>query len=234
MIITRSDANEKLYGRRVTAKELLNGSVPPPPEADPLYRALGAKFHSLGNTGAMYQKNRDVDGNDRPAFKSTSISKPGTLKGPPPVMNKPQHLTNGYPTTTSTYPQQQPQLPPSPPSSSYQSPSVRKPPPPPPVAPRPVKKEPVARALYAFQGEQEGDLSFQEGDIITVIEKTDSQDDWWTGRIGNRQGVVMYTLVMGLSSQLPNQIAFCVVSCQLRAARITLFLHRIRHSFYIF
>jgi hypothetical protein len=48
----------------------------------------------------------------------------------------------------------------------------------------------MARAIYAFEGQQDGDLSFQEGEIITIIQKSDSQDDWWTGKIGNRQGVV--------------------------------------------
>lgn len=46
-----------------------------------------------------------------------------------------------------------------------------------------------AVALYKFEGEQSGDLSFQKGDIITIVKKTGSQDDWWTGSIGGKQGI---------------------------------------------
>ncbi|CCK73579.1 Ysc84p NDAI_0G05960 [Naumovozyma dairenensis CBS 421] len=44
-------------------------------------------------------------------------------------------------------------------------------------------------ALYTFVGEQKGDLAFKKGDIITVIKKTKSQDDWWTGKLGNKEGI---------------------------------------------
>ncbi len=47
-----------------------------------------------------------------------------------------------------------------------------------------------ARALFNFAGEQDGDLVFHKGDIITIVKKTDTQNDWWTGRIGSRQGIV--------------------------------------------
>lgn len=46
-----------------------------------------------------------------------------------------------------------------------------------------------ARALYTFRGEQSGDLSFQKGDIIQIVEKSDSTDDWWTGELGGKQGI---------------------------------------------
>jgi hypothetical protein len=40
---------------------------------------------------------------------------------------------------------------------------------------------------FAFTGEH-GDLSFQEGEVITVLKRTDNDTDWWTGRIGDREG----------------------------------------------
>ncbi|CAO3598575.1 unnamed protein product [Absidia cylindrospora] len=222
VIITRGDANEKLYGRRVSAKELLNGSVAPPPEADALYRALNAKFHTLGNTGAMYQRESEDGSSSSPAYKSTNISARGSLRQPPPVRqiagygapalpppaspyggntynsnnsiggnnyaNHNNNANNGYgenqyaagPPSYSPAPQAQP-------SSNF-----KRPPPPPPVSrkpPPPRPSEPTARAVYAFIGEQDGDLSFNENDIITIVQKSDSQDDWWTGKIGSRQGV---------------------------------------------
>ncbi|KAI9497104.1 hypothetical protein BDB00DRAFT_757267, partial [Zychaea mexicana] len=205
VILTRNDANEKFYGRRVTAKELLNGSVAPPTDADPLYRALGAKFNSLGNIHAsVYNRNRgngeegDENGggsNSGPVYRSTTISKPGTLRAPPinrQVNSPPAPRTYGPSSTQKPYspPQGPPSYssPPPPQQQHYSSP------PPPPAAPRrpppaPKVSEPVARALYAYKGDQPGDLSFEEGQIITIVEKTDSQDDWWTGRIGKEQGL---------------------------------------------
>lgn len=81
VICTRNDANEKLYGERFTAKQLLNGTVPPPREADSLYRALNAKFHALGSTGAMYQ--RTIEREESKHYKKTTVSAKGTLRIPP-------------------------------------------------------------------------------------------------------------------------------------------------------
>lgn len=235
VIITRNDANEKLYGKRVTAKELLNGTVTPPPEADALYRALGAKFHSLGNTGAMYTRNRSEDGEETGStshhYKSTSISKPGTLRAPPSLKPKPQIGSyNQYSSSSAPAPPPSYQQPPQ--SSSYSQPQYQqqqsygyqqpqppvnnnsyprdvKPPVPPPIPGRQQPAEPLARALYAFNGEQAGDLSFREGEIITIVEKTDSQEDWWTGKIGHRQGVVsLFSVALETGSQAYS-IFFC-------------------------
>ncbi|CAO3693496.1 hypothetical protein G6F70_006245 [Rhizopus microsporus] len=201
VVVTRSDANEKFYGRRVTAKELLNGTVPPPPEADALYRALNAKFHTLGTqtyARSLAENNGTLSRNQ--TFKSTNISAPGTLRSPPPLR---QQQPVGYgapmpPSYQSPPPMQQP--PSYNPSYNNYSPNnysnnnygtdVKRAPPPPPPSRKPVvPSQPTARAIYAFEGQQDGDLSFQEGEIITIIQKSDSQDDWWTGKIGNRQGV---------------------------------------------
>ena len=38
----------------------------------------------------------------------------------------------------------------------------------------------LARAVYAFQGTQSDDLSFEEDEIITIVEKDES--GWWTGK----------------------------------------------------
>jgi lipid-binding SYLF domain-containing protein len=40
VIVTREDVNEKFYGCRVSAPEILAGAVPTPPAAQPLYEAL--------------------------------------------------------------------------------------------------------------------------------------------------------------------------------------------------
>lgn len=35
----------------------------------------------------------------------------------------------------------------------------------------------------------EGDLSFSAGDRIEIVERTDSAEDWWTGRLNGKQGI---------------------------------------------
>ncbi|TVY41517.1 Regulator of cytoskeleton and endocytosis [Lachnellula occidentalis] len=63
----------------------------------------------------------------------------------------------------------------------------KKPPPPPPK--RIGSQNLYVTALYAFEGQSQGDLSFSEGDQIKIIKKTDSTDDWWDGEIRGRKGV---------------------------------------------
>lgn len=48
--------------------------------------------------------------------------------------------------------------------------------------------EQQAIALYGFQSDEPGDLSFKKGDIITVTEKTEKAEDWWKGRVAGRTG----------------------------------------------
>lgn len=48
---------------------------------------------------------------------------------------------------------------------------------------------PKAVALYSFAGEEADDLPFRKGDVITILKKSESQDDWWTGRVNGREGI---------------------------------------------
>ncbi|CCM01425.1 uncharacterized protein FIBRA_03476 [Fibroporia radiculosa] len=83
---------------------------------------------------------------------------------------------------------------PPPPYSPSASPAMgsapikKAPPPPPPVKPKPKPAASYVVALYDFSPQAEGDLEFKAGDRIEVVERTDSAEDWWTGRVGNRQG----------------------------------------------
>ncbi|CAO3643890.1 unnamed protein product [Cunninghamella blakesleeana] len=44
-------------------------------------------------------------------------------------------------------------------------------------------------ALYDYQAQAEGDLTFKKDDKIEVIERTQDQNDWWTGRLGGVKGI---------------------------------------------
>ncbi|KAL0581405.1 BAR adaptor protein Hob1 [Marasmius crinis-equi] len=69
--------------------------------------------------------------------------------------------------------------------------SKRAPPPPPPLKPKPSfgPKPQFVVALYDFDAQADGDLSFKTGDRIEIVEKTTSAEDWWTGRLNGQQGV---------------------------------------------
>lgn len=66
----------------------------------------------------------------------------------------------------------------------------RAPPPPPTLKPRPSTgpKPTMVTALYDFQAQSDGDLSFQTGDRITIIEKSESSEDWWVGSLNGMKG----------------------------------------------
>ncbi|SCU98032.1 LAFA_0G15016g1_1 [Lachancea sp. 'fantastica'] len=48
---------------------------------------------------------------------------------------------------------------------------------------------PKAVALFTFKGEQSGDLPFRKGDVISILKKSESQNDWWTGRNNGQEGI---------------------------------------------
>lgn len=56
--------------------------------------------------------------------------------------------------------------------------------------------KPLAIALYDFQAQEPGDLSFIAGDHIEIVKRTDEQDDWWVGRlVGGKEGTFPGTYV---------------------------------------
>ncbi|KAI6133377.1 hypothetical protein EDD16DRAFT_1688969 [Pisolithus croceorrhizus] len=46
-----------------------------------------------------------------------------------------------------------------------------------------------AIALYNFHAVEAGDLTFSKGDVIVVTRKSDSTDDWWTGKVNGKEGI---------------------------------------------
>ena len=45
-----------------------------------------------------------------------------------------------------------------------------------------------AEALYDYEAQAAGDLSFTTGDVIEIVEKGATENEWWTGKIMGRQG----------------------------------------------
>ncbi|CAG8465707.1 10092_t:CDS:2 [Acaulospora colombiana] len=67
------------------------------------------------------------------------------------------------------------------------SPKPKKPPPPP-IAPKPKLAHYVI-ALYDYDAQAEGDLSFRKDDKIEVIERTPDVNDWWKGKLKGKIGM---------------------------------------------
>lgn len=64
----------------------------------------------------------------------------------------------------------------------------KKPPPPPPKRIQSSNSAIFVIAIYDFEGQERGDLSFKEGDKIKVVNKTNSIDDWWDGELRGSKG----------------------------------------------
>lgn len=47
----------------------------------------------------------------------------------------------------------------------------------------------MAVALYDYDAQQAGDLSFRKDDRIEIVEKSNSANEWWTGKLNGKQGV---------------------------------------------
>ena len=64
---------------------------------------------------------------------------------------------------------------------------------PPPPKPKPswLTAQPqveTVTALYDYEAQAAGDLSFIAGDVIEVVQRTNNQNEWWTGKVDGRQG----------------------------------------------
>lgn len=51
----------------------------------------------------------------------------------------------------------------------------------------------LVQALYDFTPQEQGELEFKRGDVITVTDRSDQH--WWHGEIGHRKGLFPATYV---------------------------------------
>lgn len=225
VLIERRDANEKMYNRRVTARSLLEGSVPVPPQAEPLMRVLNSRIFAGTGGGSgdtmyndipVYGETDDTvwQGRTGSAFGegvrsnktgATNQADDNDFRSPPTrastwqddVYDRPSYGSRANPNETFDSLQSRQRS-----NSAFgdQSDYVysdKKPTRP--TAPKPsfVGKASSAQtpqpgqaiAKFTFDPDQPGDLGFKKGDIITIVKKTQNAADWWTGRIGGREGI---------------------------------------------
>uniref|UniRef100_A0A3P8SIP1 SH3 domain-containing YSC84-like protein 1 n=1 Tax=Amphiprion percula TaxID=161767 RepID=A0A3P8SIP1_AMPPE len=167
-LIERKETNRKFYGQDIRASAILNGDVELPSECYDLYHILDA--YAEAYTADWTSKN--------PRVKSVPPSRP-----PAPPQQRPpssfQQPAAGAASKNSLYPS----------ISIYKSETSGQ------FASRNSQNSSgassvggatgqlVVMATHPFTGQQPGDLSFVPGDRITVITKTESQYDWWEGRL---------------------------------------------------
>lgn len=203
-IIERRDANEKMYGQRYTAQQLLTGSVRPPPQADSLMGILNSRVFSGMRVGAtddgmyndapVYDNNHDDvvwNGRRGTAFgEGSTHDRDDGFAAPKRSSTWQDDVYDrqpgfGGPSRSNTFAQ-------SGSNDDYvyrdspQMGSEKKVGPGRPAAPKPnfgakqaLLKKNEAVALFNFDADQPGDLPFKKGDIITVLKKTESDNDWW-------------------------------------------------------
>lgn len=211
-IIERKDANTKLYGRPISARELLTGAERPPPAAAPLLAILNSRaFNGLppaaaadsnmyndipvyddsrddvvwgGRSGNAYGEGQRRDGGGRDEYgrprrantwQDDQYDAPANRFGPGSRTSTYNSGRGGYDYDNDR------REPAAPPGYGAQKAGPGRP-----AAPKPnlgakaaMLRKNEAVALYNFDGDQPGDLAFKKGDVITVLKKTDSDNDWW-------------------------------------------------------
>ncbi|KAK2733191.1 hypothetical protein FQN55_003700 [Onygenales sp. PD_40] len=66
-----------------------------------------------------------------------------------------------------------------------------KPAPPPPPKPAKFGSTPpveTVTALYDYEAQASGDLSFLAGDVIEIVQRTNNENEWWTGKFNGNSG----------------------------------------------
>ncbi|KAF2015403.1 hypothetical protein BU24DRAFT_441145 [Aaosphaeria arxii CBS 175.79] len=145
-----------------------------------------------------------VNLSSKPSISSLNASKPKIGAHSPGLSPSPSHdpwnrrpstasyaSSNGTNTTGGAHDDYfgRPRIPSAASSSISPNPAAgkKKPPPPPPKKIGSFHGEYVT-AMYDFMAEGTGDLSFQEGDRIRVVKKTNSSQDWWEGELRGVKG----------------------------------------------
>ena len=90
VIITRSKANEEVYGRNATPRDILSGKISRPAIADPLYRMLDLKFSEFKKSAPVTDSNGTLAEHEPAVETIRNIQRNyKAKKGPPPVAPKP-------------------------------------------------------------------------------------------------------------------------------------------------
>ncbi|KAI0696492.1 BAR-domain-containing protein [Cerioporus squamosus] len=144
----------------------------------------------LISTSRLVQANRSVSGGSSSLGRTATASSTSSAASRSPSTSTFKKAPLPPPSSLSA-PAAPPPYSPAAPGASFGAAAVAKkaPPPPPPLKPKPKPAAQYVVALYDFAAQAEGDLEFKAGDRIELVERTDSTEDWWTGRLNGQQGV---------------------------------------------
>lgn len=173
-LIERKETNRKFYCQDIRAYDILFGDVPQPAQAEDLYEILNSfteKYETEGQRINLKKAARE----QRKVLRLGSLLL-SAKELPPKPSSRPQpsrppvQLNAGSQSNRNEY-KLYPEL------SSYHEKTGS--------LSQPIE----VTALYSFEGQQPGDLNFQAGDRIIVISKTDSNFDWWEGKLRGQTGI---------------------------------------------
>jgi len=171
------DAAEQLEALTITKRFVSTGaSSPPDSHLTVPAKLMATRQGSTDTTSSGSAPSRSASGSiSRPAptrLGSGGLSKPPLRSTPPgsAAAAPPPYSAVGASST----------------AAAAATAGKRAPPPPPAARPKPAAQ--FCTALYDFECQAEGDLSFNVGDRIEIVQKTASAQDWWTGKLDGRQG----------------------------------------------
>ncbi|OLL25752.1 SH3 domain-containing protein [Neolecta irregularis DAH-3] len=197
-LIERKDANKNFYRAKVTANQILSGAIDPPLGADPLYAILNTRAFRADGIDRRdsfsdipdfnYTDDNDDDwGRNSSDSRSRSNSLPWKRGNPfhssrratIHEINNDNHYIDDIlnPFRDQVASTNQPNH-----FSQQSIPNKLS-------SQSNILRNDQAIASFTFKAERPGDLGFKKGDIIDIIKRTPSQNDWWKGRIGNQQGI---------------------------------------------
>ncbi|XP_069351383.1 SH3 domain-containing YSC84-like protein 1 [Eulemur rufifrons] len=165
-LIERKETNRKFYCQDIRAYDILFGDIPRPAPAEDLYEILDSFTEKYEKEGQRLNARRAA----REQRKSSAKEEPPKPASRPQLSPAPVQLNSGSPGNRNEH-KLYPELP-----SYHERVGSSNP---------PIE----VTALYSFEGQQPGDLSFQAGDKITVTSKTDSHFDWWEGKLRGQTGI---------------------------------------------
>lgn len=170
----RGDVREQVEGLSIVRFKTTGAKKTGPPKYGP-----GSKMALEGPTSRLAIEGRKSS--DAPTRRSTQ----DFAENPPPPYSNPGSPTmNGESSVARAHST----------GSSWGAAAKAKGAAPPPPKPKPLRLSGApaatdrAEALYDYEAQAAGDLSFTTGDIIEIVQKGATENEWWTGKIMGREG----------------------------------------------
>ena len=172
----REGIQEEVEALSICRYKTTGGKRPPPGQ--------GSKYAAMGEKASSLRQHRSAEPLESPPPPYSPSPDSHGVNGalsPPPEKSAAVGRANS---TGSAF---------APSSASIAAAAKAKGPAPPPPKPKPSRLSgqpalPTATALYDYEAQAEGDLSFAAGDIIEVTVKGATENEWWTGKLKGRTG----------------------------------------------